>query len=52
MRLGALIGFLPPQSQPTDLAEQAKKSPLYGQFNPKASQMVSRPGELPRPLVG
>jgi N-acetylmuramoyl-L-alanine amidase len=35
------------QDLPPDLAEQAKRSPLYGQFNPKANQMVSRPGELP-----
>jgi N-acetylmuramoyl-L-alanine amidase len=35
------------QDLPADLNEQAKKSPLYGQFNPKAGQMVSRPAELP-----
>jgi hypothetical protein len=35
------------QNLPTDLDEQAKKSPLYGQFSPKAIQMVSRPGDLP-----
>jgi len=35
------------QNLPPDLDDQAKKSPLYGQFSPKSSLMLSRPNELP-----
>jgi N-acetylmuramoyl-L-alanine amidase len=35
------------QNLPADLASQASKNPLYGQFDPRVSQWLSRPRDLP-----
>ncbi|MFN0070706.1 MAG: N-acetylmuramoyl-L-alanine amidase [Chloroflexota bacterium] len=35
------------QNLPADLDEQAKKSRLYGQFNPKSALSMNRPADLP-----
>jgi alkanesulfonate monooxygenase SsuD/methylene tetrahydromethanopterin reductase-like flavin-dependent oxidoreductase (luciferase family) len=51
MRLGALIGFLPPQSQPTDMAEQAKRYAGEGFNSLWVPQAIGRGFILPDPFV-
>jgi alkanesulfonate monooxygenase SsuD/methylene tetrahydromethanopterin reductase-like flavin-dependent oxidoreductase (luciferase family) len=51
MRLGALIGFLPPQSQPADLAEQAKRYAGEGFDSLWYPQAIGRGFILPDPFV-
>ena len=51
MRLGALIGFLPPQSQPTDLAEQAKRYAGEGFDSLWLAQAIGRGFIIPDPFV-
>ena len=51
MRLGALIGFLPPQSQPTDMAEQAKRYAGEGFDSLWLPQAIGRGFILPDPFV-
>ena len=51
MRLGALIGFLPPQSQPTDLAEQAKRYAGEGFDSLWVPQAIGRGFMIPDPFV-
>ncbi len=51
MRLGALIGFLPPQAQATDLAEQAKRFAGEGFDSLWYPQAIGRGFVLPDPFV-
>lgn len=51
MRLGALIGFLPPQAQATDLAEQAKRFAGEGFDSLWYPQAIGRGFILPDPFV-
>jgi len=51
MRLGALIGFLPPQSQSVDLAEQAKRYAGEGFDSLWLPQAIGRGFMIPDPFV-
>ena len=51
MRLGALIGFLSPQSQHTDLAEQAKRYAGEGFDSLWLAQAIGRGFIIPDPFV-
>ena len=51
MRLGALIGFLPPQAQPMDFAEQAKRFAGEGFDNLWVPQAIGRGFMIPDPFV-
>lgn len=51
MRLGALFGFLSPQAQPNDLAEQAKRYAGEGFDSLWVAQAVGRGFMIPDPFV-
>ncbi len=51
MRLGALIGFLPPQAPMTDLAEQARRFAGEGFDSLWAPQAIGRGFMIPDPFV-